>query len=141
MADEKNSLAELAVDIVSAYVGNNTVPQSDLPRLIADVYSALRGVVSGDAGGSAAGDTRPGFAARSPINPDHLVCMECHKKFKSLKRHLRTHHGLSPEEYKLKRKLRASDPMVAPNYAKTRSGLAKSIGLGQRRADPDVLDE
>ncbi len=98
MADEKNSLAELAVDIVSAYVGNNTVPQSDLPRLIADVYSALRGVVSGDAGGSAAGDTRPGFSARCTITRDHLVCLECHMIFLSMIRLLRTHHGLSPED-------------------------------------------
>lgn len=132
MADATSNLTDLAARIVSAYVGNNSIGQSDLPRLIADVYGALRGLPTGEAGAS---EGRPGFTARSAINPDHLVCLECQKKFKSLKRHLRTHHGLSPEEYKLKWKLRSGDPMVAPNYAKTRSGLAKSIGLGQRRKD------
>jgi predicted transcriptional regulator len=123
---------ELAADIVSAYVSNNSVPASDLPGLIHEVYSALMRV-----GGSVAvvpvEAPKPAIPVRKSVTNDFIVCLEDGKKFKSLKRHLRTQYGLSPEEYREKWNLPADYPMVAPNYAKARSTLAKQMGLGQQR--------
>ncbi len=129
---EKNAeVVELAADIVAAYVGNNAVPANDLPNLINQVYSALAGAVSGAAQAEAA--KTPAVPIRRSITPDHIICLEDGKKFKSLKRHLRTHYDLTPEQYREKWGLPADYPMVAPNYAKARSDLARKMGLGQRR--------
>ena len=128
--DEKSELIGMTADIVSAYVGNNSVATSDLPGLIQNVFRALTGV----AGGSEPEPTapkEPAVPVRRSITPDFLVCLEDGRKFKSLKRHLRTKYNMSPEEYRAKWNLPKDYPMVAPNYAKARSELAKQMGLGQ----------
>ena len=123
---------ELTASIVSAYVSNNSVPSADLPTLIAEVHRALsstqQGVVKTEPE-----PLKPAVNPKKSVFPDYIVCLEDGKKFKSLKRHLRTHYDLSPEEYREKWGLPADYPMVAPNYAAARSALAKKMGLGQQR--------
>jgi predicted transcriptional regulator len=128
--DEKTEVIEMTADIVSAYVGNNTVAAADLPNLIQSVHRALAGVSSGVETVEAA-PKEPAVPIRRSITPDYLVCLEDGRKFKSLKRHLRTKYNMSPEEYRAKWGLPKDYPMVAPNYAKARSDLAKQMGLGQ----------
>ncbi len=123
---------ELAADIVSAYVSNNSVPAGELPGLISEVYSALLRVGAGSAAAPAE-PPKPAIPVKRSVTNDHIICLEDGKKFKSLKRHLRTQYGLSPEDYREKWGLPADYPMVAPNYAKARSNLAKQMGLGQQR--------
>jgi len=123
---------ELAADIVSAYVSNNSVPAADLPALIGDVYNALLRVGS-SAPAAPLEPPKPAVAVKKSVTTDYIICLEDGKKFKSLKRHLRTQYGLSPEEYREKWGLPPDYPMVAPNYAKARSNLAKQMGLGQQR--------
>ena len=134
---EKGNLLELTADIVAAYVGNNTVAQSDLPKLIANIYQSLATAPEGgvDNKPAEAMELKPAVPVRKSITPDFIICLEDGKKFKSLKRHLRTHYDLSPEQYREKWGLPADYPMVAPNYAEARSSLAKKIGLGQNRAE------
>ncbi|GLK79681.1 MucR family transcriptional regulator [Methylopila turkensis] len=127
---------ELAADIVSAYVSNNSVPAADLPALIADVHVALSRVSEGDAE-PVAEAPKPAVPVRKSVTPDFIVCLEDGKKFKSLKRHLRTQYDMSPEEYREKWGLPSDYPMVAPNYAAARSELAKKMGLGQQRGKRD----
>ena len=126
-------LVELSADIVSAYVSNNVVSPADLPRLIADVHGALRGLRGAEAPAPVE-DLKPAVPVRKSVAPDYIICLEDGKKFKSLKRHLRTHYNLSPEEYREKWGLPADYPMVAPNYSATRSKLAKDNGLGRKAA-------
>ncbi|MCT8971250.1 MucR family transcriptional regulator [Microbaculum marinisediminis] len=128
----KTELIELAADIVSAYVSNNTVPTSDLAALIGDVHQALVSAATG-AMEPVKEELKPAVPVRRSVTPDFIICLEDGKKFKSLKRHLRTHYDLSPEEYREKWGLAPDYPMVAPNYAAARSALAKKMGLGQRR--------
>jgi predicted transcriptional regulator len=123
---------ELAADIVSAYVSNNSVPSGDLPALISDVHSALMKVASGAAEAPAEAP-KPAVSVKKSVTPDYIVCLEDGKKFKSLKRHLRTQYNMTPEQYREKWGLAPDYPMVAPNYAKARSELAKEMGLGQQR--------
>jgi MucR family transcriptional regulator, transcriptional regulator of exopolysaccharide biosynthesis len=125
-------LIDLAADIVSAYVSNNTVPVSDLPKLIADVHRALNTTQTGMREPEPE-PLKPAVNPKRSVFPDYIVCLEDGKKFKSLKRHLRTHYDLSPEDYREKWGLAADYPMVAPNYAAARSALAKKMGLGQQR--------
>jgi len=125
-------LIDLAADIVSAYVSNNTVPAADLPALIADVHRALSNTTMGMSE-PAPEPLKPAVNPKKSVFPDYIVCLEDGKKFKSLKRHLRTHYDLSPEEYRDKWGLPSDYPMVAPNYAAARSALAKKMGLGQQR--------
>ena len=125
-------LIDLAADIVSAYVSNNSVAVSDLPALIADVHRALNNTRSG-MNEPEPEPLKPAVNPKKSVFPDYIVCLEDGKKFKSLKRHLRTHYDLSPEEYRDKWGLAADYPMVAPNYAAARSALAKKMGLGQQR--------
>lgn len=134
---EKGNLLELTADIVAAYVGNNTVAQSDLPKLIANIYQSLAAAPEGGAENKPAEamELKPAVPVRKSITPDYIICLEDGKKFKSLKRHLRTHYDLSPEQYREKWGLPADYPMVAPSYAEARSSLAKKIGLGQNRAE------
>ena len=134
MADQPASLnhLELAADIVSAYVSNNSVPSGDLPSLISDVHGALLRVAGGQVEAPAEAP-KPAVAVKKSVTPDYIVCLEDGKKFKSLKRHLRTTYSLTPEQYREKWSLPADYPMVAPNYAKARSELAKEMGLGQQR--------
>jgi predicted transcriptional regulator len=123
---------ELAADIVSAYVSNNSVPSGDLPMLISDVHTALLRV-GGGAVEAPAEAPKPAVPLKKSVTPDYIVCLEDGKKFKSLKRHLRTQYNMTPEQYREKWSLPADYPMVAPNYAKARSELAKEMGLGQQR--------
>jgi predicted transcriptional regulator len=130
--ESKNGALEMAASIVAAYVGNNTVPQSDLPRLIADVYRALVAAASGDTAREAPPEVKPAVNVRRSITPEYIVCLEDGKKFKSLKRHLRSRYNMSPEQYREKWGLPADYPMVAPNYAAARASLARNMGLGKR---------
>jgi predicted transcriptional regulator len=137
--DEKSELVGLTADIVAAYVGNNPVAQSELPRLIGDVYRSLSGAVTpvpATPVPEPPAELKPAISVRKSVNPDYIVCLEDGKRFKSLKRHLRTHYNLSPEQYREKWGLDRDYPMVAPNYAKARSNLAKKMGLGQKRFAP-----
>ena len=131
MAD-KDDLVDMAATIVSAYVSANELPPQDLPRLIQTVYSALKDV-SGAAPVSAEPGQEPAVAIKKSVTADYIICLEDGKKFKSLKRHLRTRYAMSPDEYRQKWGLPHDYPMVAPNYAKERSNLAKRMGLGQGR--------
>lgn len=131
-ADDSASFIELASEIVSAYVSNNSVAASDLPGLIRDVHGALTGLDAAlvDAPSEPA---KPAVSPKKSVQAEYLVCLEDGLKFKSLKRHLRTKYNLSPEQYREKWGLPPDYPMVAPSYAKARSTLAKQMGLGQKR--------
>jgi predicted transcriptional regulator len=126
------SFIELTAEIVSAYVSNNPVPAGDMPSLINQVYSALQRV-SGGSSDIQPEPLRPAVSVKKSIAPDYIVCLEDGKKFKSLKRHLRTQYSMTPEQYRDKWSLPPDYPMVAPNYAAARSQLAKQMGLGQQR--------
>ena len=128
----RSELVELTVDIVSAYVSHNTIPVNDLPNLINDIHQVLSRA-SANAPPPDREDLKPAISVKKSVNPDFIICLEDGKKFKSLKRHLRTHYNLSPEEYRDKWGLPHDYPMVAPNYAAARSNLAKKMGLGTRR--------
>jgi predicted transcriptional regulator len=133
--DDKAEIIEMTADIVSAYVGNNSVSSSDLPNLIQSVHRALSAVTTGTSE-SAPAPKEPAVPIKRSITPDYLVCLEDGRKFKSLKRHLRTKYDMSPDEYRSKWGLSKDYPMVAPNYAKARSDLAKQMGLGQGGRKP-----
>jgi predicted transcriptional regulator len=125
-------LIELTADVVAAYVSNNPVPVGELPNLISDVHAAL-GKVGGSSEAVTAEKPKPAVNPKRSVHDDYIVCLEDGKKFKSLKRHLMTHYGLTPEQYREKWGLDGSYPMVAPNYAAARSQLAKKMGLGRKR--------
>jgi predicted transcriptional regulator len=125
-------LIDLAADIVSAYVSNNTVPVGDLPALIADVHRALSNTQTGRNDPDPE-PLKPAVNPKKSVFPDYIICLEDGKKFKSLKRHLRTQYHMTPEQYREKWALAPDYPMVAPNYAAARSALAKKMGLGQQR--------
>ena len=127
-----SNFIQLTAEIVSAYVSNNTVPSGDIPALINQVHAALTRV-SGAPGEAPAEPLKPAISVKRSITPEHIVCLEDGKKFKSLKRHLRTQYNMTPEQYRDKWSLPADYPMVAPNYAAARSQLAKQMGLGQQR--------
>jgi predicted transcriptional regulator len=122
----------LTAEIVSAYVSNNSVSAGDLPALIGQVHSALTRV-SSSPGEAPSEPLKPAIAIKRSVTPDYIVCLEDGKKFKSLKRHLRTQYSMTPEAYRDKWDLPPDYPMVAPNYAAARSQLAKQMGLGQQR--------
>jgi predicted transcriptional regulator len=126
---EHASLLGLTADIAAAYVSNNSTSVSDLPGLIRNVFAALSGA-SGPVE-TQAEPQLPAVSIRRSITDDHLICLEDGRKFKSLKRHLRTKYNLSPEDYRAKWGLPKAYPMVAPAYAMARSNLAKQMGLGQ----------
>ena len=130
---EQDNLIELTVDIVAAYLSNNNLAACALPELIGSVHSALHRT-SGRVDAAIPEPIKPATTARRSITPDYLICLEDGKRFKSLKRHLRTHYNLTPAQYRAKWGLPADYPMVAPNYAKTRSDLARQMGLGRRSA-------
>jgi predicted transcriptional regulator len=129
---EKTELVELTAEIVSAYVSNNTVVASDLSSVIQNVFDALSRA-SSTTGQASREELRPAVPIKKSVTPEYIICLEDGKKFKSLKRHLRTHYNLTPEDYREKWGLPHDYPMVAPNYAAARSDLAKRMGLGQRR--------
>ena len=131
--DENNNTIMLTAEIVSSYLSNNALQVDAIPALIKSVHQALM---------ETEGGTKeleqpvhePVVSVRASIKPDYLVCMVCGVKYKSLKRHLRTSHDMTPEEYRDRYNLPADYPMVAPEYAKQRSKLAKKIGLGRKRS-------
>ncbi|MDX8495297.1 MucR family transcriptional regulator [Mesorhizobium sp. VK22B] len=128
----RSQLIELTADIVSAYVSKNAVPVASLPELIESVNSSLSKI-----GGPAEPETPalvPAVNPKRSVFPDYIICLEDGKKFKSLKRHLGVHYGLTPDEYREKWGLKSDYPMVAANYAASRSQLAKSMGLGRKSA-------
>jgi predicted transcriptional regulator len=123
---------ELTADIVSAYVSNNSVTAGEIPALISQVHSALLRVSTG-LSEAPSEPLKPAVPVKKSITPDYIICLEDGKKFKSLKRHLRTQYNVTPEQYRDKWSLPPDYPMVAPNYAAARSHLAKQMGLGQQR--------
>ena len=125
-----NNLLELTTEIVAAHVSNNATAPADLPALIDQVYQSL--AVIGRAPAGAAERPKPAVTVKKSIHPDYIVCLEDGKKLKMLKRHLKTSYNMTPESYRERWALPADYPMVAPNYAKQRSRLAKEIGLGTR---------
>jgi predicted transcriptional regulator len=132
VVEQDSVLIELTADIVSAYVSNNSIVASELPEIIQNVHVALMQVTS-SAVEIEKEQPKPAVSIRRSITDDYLICLEDGKKFKSLKRHLRTHYDLSPEEYRERWRLPIDYPMVAPNYARARSELAKQMGLGRKR--------
>ena len=133
--DGSESHLELTAGIVSAYVSNNPVPPSELPALIASISAAISGLASPVKAEVEA--QAPAVNPKRSVRDDHIVCLEDGLRFKSLKRHLMTHHGLTPEDYRAKWNLPADYPMVAPGYAAARSELAKKMGLGRKpKAEP-----
>ena len=129
---ESDSNIELAAEIVSAYVSNNSVPASELATLLADIHAAIVRVSTGVAVPTPE-VAKPAVPPKKSITNEYIVCLEDGRKFKSLKRHLRTQYNMSPEQYREKWQLPPDYPMVAPAYAKARSALAKQMGLGQQR--------
>lgn len=138
MADENNQtvastdLLRMSVEIVSAYVSNNSIAAAQVPEIINTVYGALTSI-NGQSVSEPAETQKPAVSVRRSIHPDHIVCLEDGKKLKMLKRHLRAAYGMSPDEYRAKWGLPADYPMVAPNYALQRSAFAKEIGLGRKK--------
>lgn len=135
MLEEKPELLEMTVDIVSAYVSNNSILNDSLPGLIAQIHAALSEAQSPQVKPPAV-IQEPAVPVRKSITPDFLISLEDGRKFKSLKRHLRTSYDMSPEQYRAKWGLPDSYPMVAPNYAKARSDLARKMGLGRGGREP-----
>ena len=129
---ETPSYLEMAADIVSALVAHNSLPASDLPGLLTSVNQALNSLASGSSQKPVEEPKEPAVPVKKSVQPDHIVCLEDGKKFKSLKRHLMSDYNMTPQEYREKWGLPADYPMVAPNYAKHRSSLAKKIGLGTK---------
>jgi len=127
--DSNEMLITLTADIVAAHVSNNSVAVSDLPSLITNVHGALAGLSSGGSAPEVA--LEPAVPVRSSVKRDYIVCLEDGKKLKMLKRHLMTHYGMTPDDYRAKWGLAADYPMVAPAYAEQRRDLAKAIGLGR----------
>ena len=131
MTVEKNELLECTVEIVAAYIGNNTVPGDQLPAVIKLVHESLSKLSVDQATPKA--ELIPAVPVRRSIQPDYIVCLEDGKQFKMLKRHLGRVYNLTPDEYRQKWGLPRDYPMVAPNYSKLRSEFAKQIGLGTMR--------
>ncbi len=133
MSQEDNDAAELLItltaDIVAAHVSNNSVAVSDVPTLIGNVHSALAGLSGGNVAPAVA--LEPAVPIRLSVKKDYIVCLDDGKKLKMLKRHLMTHYGMTPDDYRAKWGLPADYPMVAPAYAEQRRVLAKAIGLGR----------
>lgn len=140
MSDEstQSELLSLTTEIVAAHVANNSVPLHDLPQLIAEVYKSLASVGTLPPQEERA---QPAVPVKRSVTPDYIVCLEDGKKLKMLKRHLKTAYNMTPEEYRERWQLAPDYPMVAPNYAKHRSALAKKIGLGTKARKKGRLGE
>jgi predicted transcriptional regulator len=123
----------LVAEIVSAYVSNNSLPSTDLGSLIGEVHAAVVKLVDNPSQAAQTEPAKPAVSVKKSITDEYLVCLEDGRKFKSLKRHLRTRYNLTPEQYRAKWQLPPDYPMVAPGYAQTRSRMAKDMGLGQQR--------
>lgn len=130
VSETDSTLITLTADIVAAHVTNNSVAVGDLPALIRNVHDALSGL--GQEKPAPEAKPEPAVSVRASIKPDYIVCLEDGKKLKMLKRHLMTHYQMTPDQYRAKWNLPRDYPMVAPNYAEQRRGLAKKIGLGRK---------
>lgn len=131
-----SAIMEMTAEIVSAYAVNNNLTVSELKDLIPNVYSSLKTVSKSDISRGGYSENRiPAVPAKKSVHDDFIICLEDGKKFKSLKRHLNSQYGLTPIQYREKWGLAADYPMVAPNYAKQRSQLAKEFGLGRKNED------
>jgi predicted transcriptional regulator len=128
--EQPNDLLALTTEIVAAHVSNNTVTVNDLPQLINQIYSSLANI--GTAPATPAARPQPAVSVKKSVQPDYIVCLEDGKKLKMLKRHLKTAYNMTPDAYRERWGLSSDYPMVAPNYARQRSRLAKEIGLGTR---------
>ncbi|WP_422007593.1 MucR family transcriptional regulator [Pyruvatibacter mobilis] len=126
---EREEVVRLTADVIAAYVSNNEVSPADLPELIRSVHAALGGIGGAEAA-QPAEKQKPAVPIKRSVTPDYIVCLEDGKRLKMLKRYLRSHYDMSPEDYRAKWNLPADYPMVAPNYSKQRSQFAKDIGLG-----------
>ena len=124
---------ELTAEIVAAYVSNNPVPAADLAGLIGSIHQSLQGLANG-ASEVDAEPPKPAVSIKKSVTPDYLICLEDGKRYKSLKRTLKTRYGMTPEEYRAKWGLPADYPMTAPKYSAQRSELAKQLGLGRKPA-------
>jgi predicted transcriptional regulator len=133
-SDQSSELLALTTEIVAAHVSNNTVPVGDLPQLINQVYNSLANI--GSVPAPPAERPQPAVPVKKSVHPDFIICLEDGKKLKMLKRHLKTAYNMTPEAYRERWGLTADYPMVAPNYARQRSRLAKEIGLGTRARRP-----
>lgn len=132
---DKSSLAKMTADMVSAYLSNHNVATQDVPELIRAVHQAIASISNGEATATNGVSTaKPAVPVKKSVTDAYIVCLEDGLKFKSLKRHLRSAYGMSPEEYRAKWSLPHDYPMVAPNYAEHRSQLAKKIGLGRQKS-------
>ncbi len=129
---ERSEILRMAVQIVAAYVGQNSVAANDIPDVINTVYGSLCSL-DRDGAQFNAEPPKPAINVRHSVTPDYIVCLEDGKKLKMLKRHLRAVYDMTPEEYRVKWGLPADYPMVAPNYAAKRSEFAKRIGLGRKK--------
>ena len=130
------NVVEMAAEIVSAYVRNNSVPVSELPALLQSVHESLGNILNGAKPEAVKEPPQPKVPVKKSVTNDYIVCLEDGKRFKSLKRHLHSEHGLSPQEYREKWGLGKEYPMVAPAYADARSNLAKTMGLGRKAGTP-----
>lgn len=133
--DASGAFIEVIADIVSAYVSNNSVRVADLPDLIASVHQSIQALAVGPVEVAPSAPPTPAVPIKKSLTQDYIICLEDGKKFRSLKRHLGTVYGMTPDEYRQKWGLPSDYPMVAPGYSEIRSKLAKDIGLGQQRAD------
>lgn len=134
MSDKNEELLGLSAMIVAAYVAHNNLTRSELGGLIASTHAALVALDTGAAPEAPAAPLVPAVPIKKSITPDAIICLEDGKPFKSLKRHIGSKYGLTPDEYRAKWKLPSDYPMTAPNYAEKRSQLAKTIGLGRKAA-------
>ena len=131
--EETAEYIKMTAEVVAAYVGNNNLSPADLPGLIREVHQAIYGAVNGS-GASNSSAPNPAVPIKRSVTSEHITCLECGKQFKSLKRHLNTHHDLKPAQYREKWSLPYDYPMVAPTYAKERSKLAINMGLGKKQS-------
>jgi predicted transcriptional regulator len=127
-----DQLLRMAAEIVTAYVGGNNLPSGQIPDVIKTVHGALSGLVS-DSSKPVTTQQKPVVPIKRSITPEYIICLEDGKKLKMLKRYLRSHYNMTPEEYRAKWNLPADYPMVAPKYSEKRSEFAKKIGLGKTR--------
>jgi len=134
--DDSGKLITLTADIVSAYVSKNECGSGNLPEIIASVHAALARVGADKGEEIIVEKPKPAINPKRSVTDEYIICLEDGKKFKSLKRHLMTHYGMTPDQYREKWNLDADYPMVAPDYAQARSNLAKEMGLGRKKSRP-----
>ena len=134
--EDAMTMVEMTAEIVSAYIEHNSVPPGDLPTLIRSIHESLGALTGASIAAPAPEPLQPKVPIKKSVSNDYVVCLEDGKRFKSLKRHLHSEHGLSPDQYRTKWGLGKDYPMVAPSYADARSALAKTIGLGRKSAAP-----